>query len=373
MKKIKVLVIIARVNESHLLENFLIGAHGADIELQCLFLGDSRSVLQTRIEAEGVESKFIYQNGKTIDLRAMTKIALHLILSRPNVLHTQSTLATLYGIPISFVFGIRKRIVTRHHGNYNHIFPEYKNGKYIDRAIGFLATDFIAPSKTVLETLNVLDKVPLKKIHLIHHGFDIRALACYSSLEVNNIRKKYALDENSPVVGIVSRLVKWKSVDVILRELKSLESSYPNMVVVVANADGPMAEATLNFLEANFYGRFRWITWEPEMMSLFKCFDVFVHTPAIPEAEAFGQIYIEAWVSEVPMVCSLAGIAIDYAKDEENCLLVNPANPGEISSALDRVLRDESLRSRIIDGGRETAGQFGIAQHVSQIVQLYKS
>lgn len=371
MKKTKVLVIIGRVNESHLLENFLVSPHDSDVDLECLFLGSSPSILQARVEAHGVKSEFLYQNGKTIDLRAMAKLLHRLMIDRPKVVHTQSTIATLYGIPISFLLGIKKRIVTRHHGNYNHIFPEYKNGKLIDRVIGILATDIIAPSKTVLETLYNLDNVPLRKIHLIHHGFDIESLATHSEIEVERVRNKYKLTHIFPVVGIVSRLVKWKSVDVILRELKELELLYPEMIVVVANADGPMAEATLKFLEDNFSGRFRWITWEPEMMSLFRTFDVFVHAPAIPEAEAFGQIYIEAWVSDVPMVCSSAGIAIDYAKDAENCLLVNPGNYGEITTAASRLLVDKGLRKKIVAGGRETAEQFGIELHVSLIDQLY--
>lgn len=371
MKKTKVLVIIGRVNESHLLENFLIGPHKPDIDLQCLFLGSTPSILQTRIEEHGIKSEFVHQNGATIDLRAMVKLLRRLMVDRPKVVHTQSTIATLYGIPISFVLGIRKRIVTRHHGNYNHILPEYKNGKLIDRIIGLLATDFIAPSKTVLETLHNLDRVPLRKIHLIHHGFDIESLASYSEIEVERIRSKYDLKHKFPVVGIVSRLVKWKSVDVILRELKELEPLYPDMNVVVANADGPMANATLKYLEANFPGKFCWITWEPEMMSLFRTFDVFVHAPAIPEAEAFGQIYIEAWVSGVPMVCSPAGIAIDFAKDAENCLLVNPGNSGEITTAVSGLLVDQDLRKKIAAGGRKTAEQFGIERHVSLIDQLY--
>jgi len=371
VKKTKVLVIIGRVNESHLLENFLIGPHKPDIDLRCLFLGSTPSILQTRIEEHGIKSEFIHQNGATLDLRTMVKLLRRLLMDRPKVVHTQSTIATLYGIPISFLLGIRKRIATRHHGNYNHILPEYKNGKHIDRIIGLLATDFIAPSKTVLETLHNLDHVPLRKIHLIHHGFDIASLAACSEIEVERIRTKYHLSQNFPIVGIVSRLVKWKSVDTILQEVKALEPLYPDLIVVVANADGPMADPTLKFLESNFPGRFRWITWEPEMMALFRTFDVFVHAPAIPEAEAFGQIYIEAWASNVPMVCSPAGIAIDFARDSENCLLVHPGNSGEITTAVRRLLVDQELRKKIAAGGRRTAEQFGIEQHVLLTDQLY--
>lgn len=364
-------MIIGRVNESHLLENFLIGPHNPDIDLKCLFLGSTPSILQAHIEEHGIKSEFIHQNGATIDLRTMVKLLRRLMVDRPKVVHTQSTIATLYGIPISFLLGIRKRIVTRHHGNYNHILPEYKNGKIIDRIIGLLATDFIAPSKTVLETLHNLDHVPLRKIHLIHHGFDIASLAVFSEFEVERIRAKYHLGHNFPIVGIVSRLVKWKSVDVILQELRALKPLYPDMIVVVANADGPMADATLKFLESNFPSRFRWIKWEPEVMALFRTFDVFVHAPAIPEAEAFGQIYIEAWASNVPMVCSPAGIAIDFARDSENCLLVQPDNSGEITAAVHRLLVDQDLRKKIVAGGIRTAEQFGIEQHVLLTDKLY--
>jgi hypothetical protein len=64
------------------------------------------------------------------------------------------------------------------------------------------------------------------------------------------------------------------------------------------------------------------IPFEPDLFALFKLFDIFVHAPTDSIQETFGQAYVDAILSRVPSVITLAGSAANHAIHQEkrpNC------------------------------------------------------
>lgn len=74
--------------------------------------------------------------------------------------------------------------------------------------------------------------------------------------------------------------------------------------------------------------------------------------------EGFGLVLIEAMASGIPVIAAAAGGVLDVVRHEQNGLLV-PADVAPYPSrglvpALERVMDDEALRVRLIDGGLTT-------------------
>jgi glycosyltransferase involved in cell wall biosynthesis len=66
----------------------------------------------------------------------------------------------------------------------------------------------------------------------------------------------------------------------------------------------------------------------------------------------------EAMASGAAVICTATAGAMEYCQHEVNCLLVRIKSPQAIAEAVERLMDDESLRQRIVQGGIETARQY---------------
>jgi glycosyltransferase involved in cell wall biosynthesis len=80
---------------------------------------------------------------------------------------------------------------------------------------------------------------------------------------------------------------------------------------------------------------------------------------------------VEALAAGVPVVTTpVAGIP-EVIRDEETGLLVPPDDAASLADALERVLTDADLRSRLGDGAREVARRFELSTTVSELRALF--
>jgi phosphatidyl-myo-inositol dimannoside synthase len=75
---------------------------------------------------------------------------------------------------------------------------------------------------------------------------------------------------------------------------------------------------------------------------------------ALPSTgEGFGLVFLEAMAFGCPLVGAACGGTTDLVEDGVNGLLVPPRDPNRLTEALNRLLRDEVLRSELGRRGRE--------------------
>ncbi|HKV42978.1 MAG TPA: glycosyltransferase family 4 protein [Blastocatellia bacterium] len=80
--------------------------------------------------------------------------------------------------------------------------------------------------------------------------------------------------------------------------------------------------------------------------------DVFVMASS---ADAFGAVYLEAWMYEKPVVAARAGGAPYIVSDGGDGLLVEYGDSGSLAAGIRRLLTDDALRLRLGKAGREKA------------------
>jgi glycosyltransferase involved in cell wall biosynthesis len=338
-------------------------------ELVFILIGKNESALMHFLKAHGVRS---YQIEGTLQF-AMKWVSVFNILraEKPDVVHTHLWTANLIGLSASWLLRIRKRIFTRHHAMIHH--TQYPSGLKWDKACNWLATDIIAISENIKTILIKYDGARESKIHLIHHGFDLEYFADPSADRVAALKKKYDLKSNYfPVVGVISRYVKWKGVQFMIQAFKELRKNFPQAHLILANADGDYRDTIQSMLTELPKGCYTEIVFEEDLSALYKLFHVYVHVPTDDKAEAFGQTYVEALAAGIPSVFTRSGIGNEFLVHEENALVVDYQSSEQIAAAVDRILRCDDLRNKLISNGHGSVAAFELNNMLNRLVKLYE-
>jgi len=343
-----------------------------NFKLSFIIIGPERSMLSDFLRTKQValhvvsDAEFRSWSSK---LRAVYQL---LKIIKPDVVHTHLWRANVIGLTAAWMLGVRKRIYTRHHALVHH--EEHRKGLWLDRWCNFIATDIIAISDNISAILTDLEKVPLKKIRLIHHGFDLSYFRDPNIVSIEKVRDKWKLNGvGYPVVGVVARYQKWKGIQYIIPAFKMLLEKFPDAHLVLANAQGNYhdeIQSLLNQLPDKSYTE---ISFEEDSASLFQLFDLYVHTPVDAQSEAFGQTYIEALASGIPSVFTLSGVAREFIKDGENALVADFGSARSIYNCLSTLLDDESLRNKIVENGRTSVNEFELEIMMNKLKALFSN
>ncbi|QDA59344.1 glycosyltransferase family 4 protein [Hymenobacter jejuensis] len=367
----RVTYIISNIDKALAFEWVAAQLDRSHIDLSFILLNHGSSVLEDVLYNLGVPTVRVEYNGKKDLLRALWQVRQQLSTWRTQVVHTHLFEASLIGLLAAKSLGISKRILTRHHSTMNYDY--YPRGVYYDRLMNAMATDIIAITEVVREVLTDRESVPASKIHLIHHGFDLAAFKHPNPATVESLRIKYSTKEKYPVIGVIARQTALKGIQYIIPAFAQVLAIYPKAKLLLANAQGDYKTEITAFLHQYLpSSSYQEIAFELELSSLYKLFDIYVHTPINSQIEAFGQTYVEALAAGIPSVFTLSGVASEFIRHEENALVVPFENSAAIAQAIERFLADANMRERCrANGQASVAQQFSLDTYLKALEELY--
>jgi len=186
-------------------------------------------------------------------------------------------------------------------------------------------------------------------------GVDVQAF--HPGVDGGPVRRRYGLGDR-PVVVCVSRLVKRKGQDMLIRSLPLIRRSVPEAAVLIVG-DGP-ERRPLEQLAASlgvagdvvFAGAHPW----SELPPFVAAGDVFCMPTRTRKAgwevEGLGIVYLEASAMGLPVVAGSSGGAPDAVLEGETGYVVDGRSPSQVADRVAQLLSDRSLSAALGAAGR---------------------
>lgn len=310
------------------------------------------------------------------DLRAAIEFWRILRRERPDILHTHNPKPGFYGRVLGRLARV-PIIINTVHGLY--ATPDDPIMKrtvvYAMEALAARFSDFeLVQSAEDVALIHRLHLAPKTRVGHLGNGVDLEHFnpAAVSGEAVEAIRAELELPPDSPVVGVVGRLVAEKGLPELFVALRKLrQAGHMFTVVVIGPKDEDKADALdqADIAAAEADG-FRFLGLRRDMRELYALMDLFV---LASHREGFPRAAMEAAAMGVPIVATdIRGCreVVDHAR---NGLLVPVRNPEALGKAIGELLDNRERRQTMGRHGREVAQErFDIRRVAGVVLDSYQ-
>ncbi len=221
----------------------------------------------------------------------------------------------------------------------------YHLTSFVERVALEHADRIIAVSKSSREEIINLFPVAPEKVVVLHNGID---LGVWRHTASDATRKAFEIEGD--YILFVGRTSRQKGMEHLLEAMKHIDPGV-RLVCCTSAPDTPEIEAEMAAKIAE-EPRVIWINTllrEDQYIELYSQAAIFC-CPSV--YEPFGIINLEAMACERPVVASAVGGIPEVVVPEVTGLLVPPADPLALAAALNRLLRDRALATRMGKSGR---------------------
>jgi 2-deoxystreptamine N-acetyl-D-glucosaminyltransferase/2-deoxystreptamine glucosyltransferase len=203
------------------------------------------------------------------------------------------------------------------------------------------------------------DGVPEDKVHVLPSGFDPALFERPGEDLFPGVPH--------PRIGYVGRLAEQKRPDLLVRAFDDL--AVPAWLVVVG--DGPLrarVEAAVRRSRSRERITLHGFVAHDQVPAVLGSLDLLV-LPSI--YEEMGSVLAEAMACGLPVVASDVGGIPDVVRDGETGILVPPGDVEALTKALDGVLSDDDLRTRLGEEARRQSARYSWPGLAARIAELY--
>ena len=204
------------------------------------------------------------------------------------------------------------------------------------------------------------------RVESIPTGIDASA---FGGLGKDDARRFVGLPLDVPIVGIVATLRSWKGHRHLIDALAVLDDDRTLLVVV---GDGPQREALERHVDAlGVYDRVRFAGQQRDVAPWLAAFDAF----ALPSTanEGVPQALLQAMFAGVPCVTTSAGAIPEIARDGETALVVPIDDTSALAAAIDRLLADDTLATRLASAARAfVVPRYGLATMLDRMEAAFR-
>ena len=235
------------------------------------------------------------------------------------------------------------------------------------RIPGLSADVMIGVSEFVAKRL-LASGTPPDRTFVVYNGIPLERFA---HPRAGALAAAIGVPPGAPVVFASGRSHHYKGIDTLLRAAALIERRFDQPVHVAYCGDGPALPDFRRTAEELGLRRFHFLGRRGDVPDLLGSAAVAV----VPShwAEAFGLTVVEAMAAGVPVVASAVGGIPELVDEGVTGLLVPPADPEALATAVERLLRDPAARAAMGAAGREVAHRrFAIDRVVDELFRLVR-
>lgn len=325
------------------------------------------AAMEPRLSEAGVECLPIEFSSR-LDLLSGARLMRFMRRENVALLHCHLFTATLVGAGIARMAGVGAVIETCHGPEVWRMGKGLRGSFWVDRQVGRLVDTYIAVSHAAARHLSENKRVPQNKIRVIHNGRDLDRFAATDKGRRRATRAELGLGDE-PTLLTVARLDEQKGHRHLLDAIAIVAARRPNLILLLAG-EGPL-EGVLRAQCASLgiSQRVRFLGYRRDVPELFEAADIVV-LPSL--YEGLPLVAIEALGAGRPLVATEVDGTPEVVIEGKTGLLVPPANAAALAAAIERLLENQELASRLASDGREFVQRnFAVQRQIQQTAALY--
>lgn len=195
---------------------------------------------------------------------------------------------------------------------------------------------------------------------------------CGKTSTISTIRKRLGISSKDKIILTATRIIQGrnnilqaKGLITLIQSFSRISSKHPDIKLVIAVAKAPdrlndefeqSKEMLMGYIKLhNIESRTLVQTFAlEEIPDVYQSADIFV---LASENETFGQVFIEAMSSGLPVIGTKVGGVPEIIKDSHNGYLIQPNDISILTQKIEKLLEDSSTRDEFIKNGLETVNK----------------
>jgi glycosyltransferase involved in cell wall biosynthesis len=223
----------------------------------------------------------------------------------------------------------------------------------LDRSIQSRFVDgYIAVSQASREKLVRNLGLPARKVIAIPNAVELHRFEQPVGLARREVRAACGIPEDAPVAGVLARLSEQKGLTYLVAAAPAILAACPGAHIVVVG-EGPLRDDLEQ--QARSLGvdrRLHFVGYQANTVGYLRAMDLFV-LPSLYEGMPLS--ILEAMGAGLPVVATAVDGTPEAVADGETGILVPPADPAALASAVVRLLTDPELAATMGRNGRARA------------------
>jgi L-malate glycosyltransferase len=215
------------------------------------------------------------------------------------------------------------------------------------------------------------------KSHLINDEQVAEGLVytCYNGINLQQFcpgpsNRPPSLPEDALVVGVVCALRPEKGLLTLVDAFARIRPLRKEMKLVFVGSGSVLPDLHARAQEVGVAADCVWEPATSDVAKWLRTFDIFV-LPSL--SEALSNSLMEAMACRCPVIASDVGGNPEIVRDGETGLLFEPGNAGALVEALNRLIKDPSVRKTLADNGqRIIRNGFSRAASASRMAEIYE-
>jgi|TARA_B100001964_G_scaffold233764_2_gene291489 glycosyltransferase involved in cell wall biosynthesis len=320
-----------------------------------------------------VEPRVVAGLGREIslwrDLLAWFRLYRLCVRYRPHIVHTHTAKAGVLGRLAARAAKVPVIVHTYHGHVFQGYFSPLKTRLFlaIERWLGRSTQRLIAVSEAVCQDLLQLGIGTPESLVVIPLGLNLDPFLRCEDLR-GQLRAELGLQPDTPLVGIVARLVPIKAHEVFLKAAAKVCARFPQSRFLLVGDGERLAELQLLVERLGLRDRVLFLGWRQDLDRVLADLDLVVLTS---RNEGSPVCLIEAMAAARPVVATRVGGVADVVDDGITGCLVDADKPEDVANAIVELLGDENRRRAMGEAARQRVPRFGIDRLVSDMDRLY--
>ncbi len=283
---------------------------------------------------------------------------------RPDVVHTHNTAAFLDSALAARAAGVPVLVHTDHSRRY----PERRRYVIAERCMRGLADAFCAVSNHTREELARFEGIPESRIEVVHNGYDLPFVP--GDADRREVRASLGLDDDTPVIGMASRLEWQKGHDLFVAAMPLILARMPSARAVIVGGGSKEGEIREQIRRLGLEGKIHLTGVRPDVPRFMAAFDLFVMTSNF---EGMPIAALEAMAVSLPIVSTAVGGVPEVVEDGVTGRLVEGREPAKLAAQVVELMSDRGTLRRLGEAGhRRYEQRFRVASMVGAYDEIYR-